>query len=471
MFNRKPVSRRDFIRAGAAACVLSRGGLVRALATEPLPVPLLGVQLFIDDYLIESQSGLKRVVSQPTRHGPPIVTPDPDRVFQPYVSVLQDQQTRRFRMWYNTIIDSQSSHIGYMESENGIDWIRPHRELKDPGPISFGVAVLDEGPDFANPAERFKLAWDQNAVYTATSANGLEWTPKGTPAVKGNGDIVSLSYDPIRKRYLVICKVNSSPEDGYKGSTQNAKEGYRRLVGQTHSEDFVNWSPLKRIVAPDDKDEGVTEYYSVGNVIARGGLLIGPLKVLRDDLPCEPGGDVNGLGYTVLAWTRDGETWYREREPFLDRNPEPHSWDRAMTWGDRLLPVGNEVFLYYGGYARGHKVERFKERQIGLARFPRDRYIARVAGREVGLLRTKSVAARGSKLKVNADVRGELRMRVLDANGVTVPGFDFADCTPIHGSSIEHEIVWRKGFASLSDKPVQLEFQLKDAHLYGLEVS
>lgn len=37
-----------------------------------------------------------------------------------------------------------------------------------------------------------------------------------------------------------------------------------------------------------------------------------------------------------------------------------------MTWADCQLVVGDEMFIYYGGYARGHKVERFTERQIGL---------------------------------------------------------------------------------------------------------
>ena len=47
-----------------------------------------------------------------------------------------------------------------------------------------------------------------------------------------------------------------------------------------------------------------------------------------------------------------------------------------MTWIGYALPVGDEVYLYYGGYARGHKVEPDTERQIGLAKMKRDRYVA-----------------------------------------------------------------------------------------------
>jgi hypothetical protein len=265
--------------------------------------------------------------------------------------------------------------------------------------------------------------------------------------------------------------VNSSPEDGYKGGTQNAKEGYRRLVGQSVSEDFATWTPARRIIVADSKDDGVTEFYSVGNVIERGGLLIGPLKVLRDDLPCEPNGEVNGIGYTSLAWTRDGETWHRTREPFLDRNPEPHSWDRAMTWGDRLLPVGDEIFLYYGGYARGHKVERFKERQIGLAKIKRDRFVSRDAGAKGGSLRTPLVRFEASKITINAQVPGEIRARMVDPTGAAISGFDFGDCNPVQGDSLAHEMKWKQPIPALGGKAVQIELQMRDARLYAIELT
>jgi hypothetical protein len=213
---------------------------------------------------------------------------------------------------------------------------------------------------------------------------------------------------------------------------------------------------------PDQKDEGLTEYYSVGNVIARGGLLIGLLKVLRDDLPAEPDGKVQGIGYTVLAWTRDGEHWERDREPFMDRNPQPGTWDRAMTWGDCLLPVDDEVFIYYGGYARGHKVERFKERQLGFARMQRDRFVSRDAASEGGTLRTPPLLLDGSKLTLNANIKGELRVRLLDGTNV-------AESAPLHGDSLAHEVQWNSS-PQFKGKPVQLEFVVNDARLYGFEL-
>ena len=469
------VDRRDFLKMsvaagsvallGARAVASETGGEVRRLETGP--------HLFLDDDLVAEQTGLRRVIEPPERLPEPIIKADPDKCFQPYVSVLRDPQSRRFRMWYNSAVSSSQSHIAYMESEDGIHFIRPHRDLEDPGglPVGFGAYVVDDGPGATDPSRRYKLAWEKDGLFTAFSPDGLTWTPATRERVLGGiGDIIALSRDPYRKRYLLTCKVNARPEDGYKGSTPNAAEGTRRLVGQSTSDDCVHWSPATRIIAADEKDEGVTEFYSIGQVIARGGLLIGPLKVLRDDLPSEPKGEVHGIGYTVLAWTRDGQTWHRDREPFMDRNAQPGSWDRAMTWGDCFLPVEDDVFIYYGGYARGHKVERFKERQIGFARMKQDRFIARSATASGGTLRTPVVTMDAATMTVNANVKGSLRAALLDPSGKPISGYSAEDCTSIHGDSLSHEIRWKQPLAALRGRPLRLELNLADASLYALEV-
>jgi hypothetical protein len=57
-------------------------------------------------------------------------------------------------------------------------------------------------------------------------------------------------------------------------------------------------------------------------------LLLGFLQVLRDDLTatgapqeaidCNLGTPGAGMGHTVLIWTRDGETWHRDRQVRLE---------------------------------------------------------------------------------------------------------------------------------------------------------
>ena len=268
-------------------------GLLAASREERARSLPAGVHLFLDSELIAGERNLRRVIHPPTR----LPGTDRDRgrgqCFQPYVSVLRDPGTKRFRMWYNAAVDATRSRIGYLESEDGIRFIRPHRELADPSglPVGFGAYVVDDGPDAADPGRRYKLAWENGGLFTATSPDGLS-VDGHEPQAGAQGHRRHHRAEPRSdpRAYLLTCKVHSTPEDGYKGSTPNAKEGYRRLVGQSVSRDCIAWSAPRRIIVADDRDEGVTEFYGIGPVLARGGLLIGLLKVLRDDLSPEPGG-------------------------------------------------------------------------------------------------------------------------------------------------------------------------------------
>lgn len=422
-----------------------------------------GPHLFIDDFLIGNQRGLERIVNHPERLPEPVVTGPDDKCFQPYLTVLRDPETKRFRIWYGVPENAGQSHMGTMESDDGIHWERPHRVLDDPAPIQFGVSVLDEGPGFPKPEQRFKYGyWWDGGLCVAASPDGIEWTPMADgPVLRHNHDINCIFRDPVRGRYVAMVSTYREGETW---------AGNRRVTMTSVSEDLLNWREPRLIFTPDDRDEGETQFYCCAGLIARGDLLVGTLKVLRDDLPADEGGPVAGIGYTVLAWSRDGEHWERDREPFMDRNPEPGTWDHAMTWGDSQLVVGDETWVYYGGYARGHKTERFTERQIGLARMPRDRYVARVAGSERGYLTTPPVELAGARMTVNAQVEGYLKVRLVGTDGRAIEGFDWDDCRTVKGDSIEHEVAWQTALTDLEHEAVKVEFALRDGKLYGFDL-
>ena len=431
-----------------------------------------GVYLLLDDALIEQSSNVTRKVCSPQRDlAQPVVTAAEDHNFQPYVTVLCDPSTSRYRMWYGVPVNGGQSHLALIESPDAVHFTRPHLVLDDPGYINFGASILDEGLAFADSSKRFKFAYYHDGLRIACSPDGHQWKlPQSAPVVIGINDIVHLARDQTRSRYVAVFGFPSSPSDAFQGKPHHAKEGYRRCVGQSVSSNCVDWTPPRRIIAPDARDEGITEYYSIGGVVNRGSTLVGLLKVLRDDLPCDPGGPVEGIGYSVLAWSNDGETWQRDREPFLDRNHEPGSWDHAMSWIDCQLPVGDDVYLYYGGYARGHKVERFKERQIGLVRLKRDRYVAREASGS-GFLQTKAMKFTGKALALNLDATGgEVRVAILDANDRPLRGFKFADCDPIRSDSLSALVHWKKPASQLTGKTVRLQISLHNARLFALEV-
>ena len=434
-----------------------------------------GPCLLLDDFLLERTENLLRKVTPPRRHPGPVVTgarPDGkgDDCFQPYFTVIRDPVTKRFRIWYGVPESESQSHLATMESEDGVEWIRPHRVLADPARIQFGCAVVDRGPDFPKSQERFAYGFfglhkGRGGLQIAVSPDGLEWKLLDV-LLPCTHDITWLGWDPLRKRYLAFVSM--------------IEDGWRRTPYQSVSADLESWREPWRVVKPESGETGETQFYCMAGALARGDLLVALVKVLRDDLNAEPGasakdlGDAQrkfaGIGYTVVAWTRDGETWMRDIEPFLDRGDKPGAWDRAMAWGDCQLVVGDETFIYYGGYKRGHKVARFTERQIGLARMPRDRYVARVAGAKAGRLRTRAAPLEATGLALNARIRGKIEARIVDAAGSPLEGFDWGDGSPIRGDGGCQAVTWRKPLAALRGKVIAFELSLTDADLWGFEL-
>jgi hypothetical protein len=145
----------------------------------------------------------------------------------------------------------------------------------------------------------------------------------------------------------------------------------------------------------------------------------------------------------------------------------PGDWDHAMAWGDEQIIVGDETFVYYGGYERGHKVARFTERQIGLARMPRDRYVAMEASISKGRLITKPVKINAESITINANVVGACRVRILDINGDPLEAYSWKE---ISGDKIEHSVSWGNNLTGISGKQVVLEFELTDTQLFGFDL-
>jgi len=283
--------------------------------------------------------------------------------------------------------------------------------------------------------------------------------------VPHNHDINGIFRDTLRNRYVATLSFYLPGENW---------SGLRRITKQSESADLLHWSEPWPALTPDARDEGETQFYAMDGFLIRGDLTIGMVKVLRDDLkadaPPDPP-DAYGIGYTYLAWTRDGKNWTRDREKFLDRSADKNAWDHSHAWIDEQLPVGTNVYLYYAGYKRGHKVNRFEERQIGLITMPRDRYVAREAGAEPGILRTPLLALRGTKLSVNTDAsHGELRVQICDADGKPIKGFAAKDFQTVKTDSVNTPLRWKKSLAELNNKPVRLEFSMKNARLFSFNL-
>ncbi|MBI2302148.1 MAG: hypothetical protein HYU66_24860 [Armatimonadetes bacterium] len=484
-FSHTDTDRRDAEQARGAVPTVDIAA-ARLYGTDPaetlaLPVPAQpGPHLLLDDALIASAENVTRRVDCPVRDPAipnPVVTGREDGCFQPYFTVQRDPASGRFRIWYGAAQPDQHSsrsRIGYLEAADGIHWERPARYLPQPGDIQFGCEVVDRGAEFQPADERYTFSYYLDGLRIGVSADGLAFRPLVDRVVlRHNHDIDNVAWDALRGRWVATVSV-------YIESPQGIWRGLRRVTCQSFSDDRVHWQPPWPVLAPrDDIDEGETQFYAMAGYLTRGPLTIGMVKVLRDDLKADVPPNVvpeaYGLGYTALAWTRDGRTWYRDRTPFFERDPRPAAWDHAHAWVDEQVPVGGRVYLYYGGYKQGHKVNRFEERQIGLVTMPRDRYVARVA---TGLGRLATVPFRlgdaPSGLSLNA-AGGAIRVQVADEQGRPLPGLTFGDCRAVTGDGLDLAVSWGaagdRAWAGLAGRVVRLEFELRDAALYAFDLT
>ena len=450
-----------------------------------------GPQLFVDDYLIESSHNITRALNQPQRHLPgPIVDGGLGRKdfnvgFD--VSVLKDETTGKYRMWYSVPaplpdlsqpqpVESAQTHVAYMESKDGVNWERPFRQLADPvgrAYQAFAVSVFDRGKNFPDPQARYVMGYGAGSdLALATSPDGFSWTyVRDVPQLqlKYHYDAFHLEYDAIRRQWIAEAGVNVTGDElinELKLPSAFSWNGKRRVYVQSTSPDLVNWSPARLLLAPDARDPGETQFEGLYGVIARGDLLLGLVKVLRPD--ADPRGYQYGVEKTQLAWSRDGINWTREREFFIDIDPDPKAWDHAFAAGSYQLIVGDELYIYYIGIKEGHKINRYTDRGIGLVKLPLDRYVARQAGNVPGTLRTPLVTLTAAKsLSLNVDAtRGDVKVRILDANNRLL-----ADCKPLlNTNSVRTRLASSKLLSKFANMPVKLEFTLRNAKLYGLNL-
>jgi hypothetical protein len=483
--------------------------------SEPLALSK-GPHLLLDDYLIAESKGVERKVVPPARFlDGPIVTGSLDHQnWQPFLTVLHDPEAatgKQFRMWYNVdVVDDPRDgqwygKTGYLESADGVHWPGPYQRLEtltEDGRVRFGASVLDDGPKHPVPSERYKMlyfdAGERVGPRVAFSPDGVNWSVHGggqpilpkTPS----DDIWTAAYDPLRGRYFLIGKYYG-PAEWTNAEGERLKFSIRRYF-TSFSPDFKGWSdPEGLVYSPDEGDAGVTQWYGAAGFQTRGDVIVGFLRVLRDDLTAEgapeeavranntgfAGVGANqlggrggaGMGYTVLTWSRDGETWHRDRhgDPFLAPDPKVGAWDHAMAWVGSSVVVGDELYLYYAGYRWGHKYQHSVDRQFGLVTVLRDRFVARQAGREGGTLTTRTLTLAAEELTLNVDAEmGEVRVQATTAAGEPIPGYRFDDCPPIAADALAAAVRWKAPLAALNGQAIRLDFSLKNARLFAFEL-
>ena len=121
--------------------------------------------------------------------------------------------------------------------------------------------------------------------------------------------------------------------------------------------------------------------------------------------------------------------------------------------------------MYYSGFKSGHLTRT--DRQFGMVKIKRDRFVSRHGGLQPAIVRTKPIRLPASLQSITINITGRLRVQVTDILGVPIPGFSYAECVPINGDYLDAPLLGAMSTASLAGKSVRFEFELTNADLWA----
>ena len=234
----------------------------------------------------------------------------------------------------------------------------------------------------------------------------------------------------------------------------------------------MNWTDPEVIIRPDELDP--PRLYGIDVVVCEG-VYLGLLQVfnkwgLKGYLGDPSQADTMDVH---LTFSRDGFRWERlaNRPVFIPRGVIG-SWDGGMIAGARMIEHGDEVRFYYSGHSGSHNAAQ-RTSGTGLATLPKDRFVARAASDELGVLITKPFRLEGDSLQINADAaRGRIKVEVADPIGTPIPGLTVRDCRPIERDGLRLPVTWNgdKTLRDVAGQVVRLRFYLYQSKLYSFTV-
>lgn len=431
-------------------------------------------QLFLDDFLIESQTNVARRF-HPFRK----FEENPLRAAESATSrgTLLPDPAGGYRKWANprTMI----------VSPDGLDWTKTVKLSRNTAASRGNISVIhtpwDRGREFKMIATGFDPVQQSRknplesggGRYGAWSSDGISWSEdEDARLFADDSDTGAFGWDFHRNRYFGTPKIWAYVR-GFP----------RRCVGFSASETFdAGWPTADLILAPDEFDDRWvtrpgqrTEFYHLA-AFAYESIYLGLLEVFHNT-----DGWKDGPIFIELVFSRDGVRWQRSgdaREPVLPLGPAG-SWDSGMIKvPSHPLVEDGQVKLYYRGGPQTHGFAR-KEYEtygqddlhtthLGLAAMRKDGFASLDGGEQAGTVTTRVLANPEGTLAVNYRTNGGgwLKAAVLDAQGRPRPGYSLEDCVPLTGDSTNQPIVWKQQ-ARLPAQPARLQFELRNASLFS----
>ncbi len=486
----------------------------RGATAESQAVPVAqGVpQLFIDDVLIESQSGLKRTLHQPVKDkggNEPLIPGNPGDTLMGYGTIVYDTRQKQYAMYLRQF---EVDRFRRATSKDGLTWDQTTQDelesvefdLNLPVPPEFrkrfGTDMFSCYYDAKDEEYPYKgWLWLANCgpalegIHYYHSRDGLKWErvrqvidgfaePGDPTCVKlelpdrtlyGVGDVTLFSYDSLENRFLGIFKF-FDPRRDIPNSSRSRTYLFLDRIDQP-----VDTSRLREIAllparANRSGDAEFDEYYA-SSAWRYGSLWLGGLKIFHSQ------GDyahsAAGCAFMKLVVSRDGLNWTKVPfnndsgvpEVFIPNGKEGGNNGRndggyISEFSQGPLRIGDELIYYYACSSFGKNQDpkvRIRGGGVFRARLRVDGFVS-VDG---GTLTTRPLAPGGSELSVNGI--GPIRIEALAPDGKVVGSAD------VSGDSLRHAVrlAGRSLGQAAGGKDVRLRFTVNPpGRLYSFTV-
>jgi len=365
-------------------------------------------------------------------------------------------------------------------SEDGVNFKTPSLGVADfegstnndyvfAGEPMYSTYFWDLNPNIG-AEETYKMTgWVGNrGIYLYMSPDGIHWRRNETcmlPLVSGGG--AETYWDDQRGLYIDYIKRDASFR------TEEYGGGGRRACMFETSEIHKTW-PFRKLEKP------YYEAWPVPAVTGEGPVIFAPNKngqVYRTRAIKYPWAPDTYLAFVWrfekedqhrqvdLGVSRDGIHWKFYADDAWYLTPGDDAQEVLSLYG--LIRRGDEIWQYFdygGAHGRGQKrtYARLTQRMDG--------FVSLDAGKQQGFAVTKPLVFDGTRLSLNVNAKGSVKVAIADRNAKAIPGFDFDDCRPIKGDSLSRIVSFTGGsLKRFSGKVVRVKFKLQNAKLYAMK--
>lgn len=455
------------------------------LATPPNPILVdLGRQLpAIDDFLVESSSGLTRSWKTAAPYaGNPVVTPD-----RAWEAGTGSQAGNAFAMPFSngiwrdpddgllkTTYPAGLNYIAMLHSDDGLVWTKPNLGLVSYGGNTNNNIILDLTPSpHATLAATDSQSWIYNPdahpsqrwvlLYTVpvTGQNAHRWHLRYAARAAGPysaaqvlGFVVDRStvhYDSFRRMWVYSDRKASdfAPNRRYRRYYETSDPATWNRANAADSGPGWPWSRI------DDTDEGARtdgypQLYEL-TCASYESVMLGWRALLH----AEGGSGRPKINEITASFSRDGFYWthsYVKTMGPCSAVPQAWNYGNMQPVGGPPVIRGENMIVYAsgrtgingGGDAHGNcGMGAFILRRGGFASW------VFANGASLTTRPQKQVAETRGRVSfiVNAlcSATAGLQVEMLDAGGSVIPGFERANCVPLVTNDTRHVVRWTTG--------------------------